>query len=123
MKKRAFTIVELLLYMGLMAIFFTVLTDIWVSAMEALTRTENVAAITSDGRYILARLAYDVGQTGEVNYILSDGNLTAGGVQLNSYATSVESFTVTAIDNTFKINFTVSGGGKTASYQTTLGKR
>lgn len=121
--KRAFTIVELLLYMGIMAIFLVVLTDIWVSAMEALTRTENVAAITSDGRYILARLAYDVGQTGTVNYVLTGGNLTAGGVQLNSYATTVDSFLVTPVGNTFKINFTVSGGGKTASYQTTLGKR
>ncbi|KKT77243.1 MAG: hypothetical protein UW73_C0025G0015 [Microgenomates group bacterium GW2011_GWB1_44_8] len=121
--KKAFTIVELLLYMGLLAIFLLVLTDIWVSAMEALTRTENVAAITSDGRYILARLAYDVGQSGAINYTLNGGNLSSSGQQLNSYATTVDSFLVTPVDDTFRVNLTITGGGKSASYQTTLGKR
>lgn len=121
--RQGFTIIELLLYMGLLAVFLLVMTDIWVSAMEALTRTESVAAITTDGRYILARLAYDVGQTGTINYVLTGGKLTADGVQLNSYATTVDSFVVTPVEDTFKITFTVSGGGKTASYQTTLGKR
>ena len=121
--KKGFTIVELLLYMGLLAIFLVVLTDIWVSAMEAMTRTENVAAITSDGRYIMARLAYDVGQSGAINYTLNGGNLSSSGQQLNSYATTVDSFLVTPVDDTFRVNLTITGGGKSASYQTTLGKR
>jgi len=121
--KKGFTIVELLLYMGLLAIFLVVLTDIWVSAMEAMTRTENVAAITSDGRYIMARLAYDVGQSGAINYTLNAGNLSSAGQQLNSYATTVDSFLITPVDDTFRVNFTITGGGKSASYQTTLGKR
>lgn len=118
-----FTLVELLLYMGLLAVFLVVLTDIFVSALNVQTSSESASAVLSDGQYILARLAYDAGQSQDIatpsasgqnlgtlsfvengalyTYSVTNGNLnlTSGGVtnSLNSSESSISSFSATRI--------------------------
>jgi hypothetical protein len=54
------TIVELLVYMGLLMIFLAVLLDIFVAILNAKLESQSTSAISSDTRYILSQLAYGV---------------------------------------------------------------
>ena len=58
--ERGFTIVELLLYMGILAVFLSILTSIFVSAINVKLESESASSIERDATYILAKLAYDI---------------------------------------------------------------
>ncbi len=55
-----FTLVEIILYMALVAIFIITLTDIFVSILDIRTESEATSAVEQDGRFILSRLHYDI---------------------------------------------------------------
>lgn len=115
----AFTIVELLIYMGLMAGFLIILSSILFSVIDVQLETQAFSAVEQDGRFIMARLAYDIhraegitspashGQTSStmtlvisgspVTYSLSSGNLQTGVGQLNSYDSTITGFSVTRL--------------------------
>jgi hypothetical protein len=121
MKKntQGFTIVELLIYCGILTVFLYVMTSIFTSVLDMQLETETTNAATADSRYILARFGYDIGHanaivtpaslgeeaptltlsTGgsEYTYALSDGNLMLtspiGSGTLNSYGTTVSNVT------------------------------
>ena len=59
---RGFTLVELLVYMALLAVFLIVLTDIFVSILDVQSESQATSATEQDGRFILSRLAYDIPQ-------------------------------------------------------------
>lgn len=58
--KRAFTLIELLIYMGLFSIFLLVLTELFVSVLEVQTATEALSSVEMDGRFVNNRLFYDL---------------------------------------------------------------
>lgn len=61
MKNRnGFTIVELLIYMALMAIFITILTRMFTAIVDVQLSSEATGAVEEDGRFIYSRLAYDI---------------------------------------------------------------
>ncbi len=64
---KAFTLVELLVYMALLAIFIIVLTDILVSILDVRTESEATGAAEQDGRFIIARLSHDINQASTIN--------------------------------------------------------
>lgn len=105
-KMRGFTIVELLIYMGLMSIFLTVLLGIFTAALKTKLASQSTSAISQDSRYLLSKLSYDInnadsvtspalGVTGStlqlvasgsaITYANVSGNMTrtAGGVPMN----------------------------------------
>ncbi len=57
---RGFSLVELIIVMGLMTIFMVVLTDIVVAVSNVQTESEATSSVSEDGRFILARLSYDI---------------------------------------------------------------
>lgn len=57
---KGFTLVEMLIYMALLGIFLITLTDMFVAILNVKAESESTSAVEQDGRYILARLAYDV---------------------------------------------------------------
>mgnify|MGYP001564561190 FL=1 len=61
-----FTIVELLLYIGLLSIFLTVLTGIFVSTLDIKLESEATSAVEQDGRFVLNRLMYDFGRADNI---------------------------------------------------------
>lgn len=118
--KKGFTLVELLLYMSLLGILLVIMTDVLVSVLNVQNESKASSSVEQDGRYILARLAYDVPQAtaivspaapGQVatnsailtingtNYTYdgSTGNLlltnTNGTDQLNSFGTQISNLT------------------------------
>lgn len=61
MKKRlGFTMVELLIYMGLLAILLVVVTEIFLAILDLQSKSTAVSSVAQDGKYLLARLTYDV---------------------------------------------------------------
>lgn len=120
-----FTLVELLLYLGLLSGFLLVLTDIFVSSLNVQKESESVSEVAQDGQYLLARLTYDAGQAQDITipaaigemsetlsfsiggviktYALNAGvlSLTSGGstAALNGFGTNISNFSATKIGN------------------------
>ncbi len=121
MKKRAagFTIVELLVYAGILTIFLYVLTNIFTAVIDMQLESETESAVIQDGNYILSRLGYDMNRASAIvlpaglgdqtdtliltiggsnyTYALTTGNLVLtdaiGSGSLNSYGTTVSNLT------------------------------
>jgi hypothetical protein len=119
------TLIELPIYMGLLAILLLVFTNILVTTLDTFTSSESTASVSQDGRYIYSRFIYDIhradsitlpanpGDTGNslafsvggtnYSYMLNNGNLIMtdqnGPSQLNSFDTTVSSLSFHRIGN------------------------
>jgi len=124
--KRGFTIVELLIYMGLLSILLVVLVQIFASVLDIQTESQAVSSVNQDGRVINSRIQYDLirgktistptgaGQTGSIltmtdvdgkilTYSLVGTNLDLNydGIsgQVNNFDTQVSGLTFTRLGN------------------------
>ncbi len=70
-----FTLVELLLFMGLFTGFLTVLSALFVSTLD--TQAESVASANLDQNswYLLSRFQYDFGQASSVVFPVNNGDV------------------------------------------------
>lgn len=121
MKKRraGFTIIELLVYSGILVAFLYVMTNIFTSIIDLQLESESTSAVSQDSRYILARFNYDIGRASAITqpsalggqsstlilqigptaytYTAVNGSLlltdAMGTESLNSYGTSVPTIT------------------------------
>lgn len=64
--KQGFTLVELLIYMILLSATLVVMTDILTQTLDARLESEAGSAVSSDGRFILSRLMYDIGRADSI---------------------------------------------------------
>jgi hypothetical protein len=123
---RGTTLIELLIYIGLLSIFIGVLTSLFSTAIDIQLGTQSTSALAIDSSYILSRLKYDIQRAqaittpaslgvnssilvlsiNGVDYTYtkdSNGNLTCtnnlGTINLNSYLASVSTVTFTRIGN------------------------
>ena len=108
--------VELLIYIGLLTLFLTVLTTLFVSIFKLQLTTQSTSSLTQDTRFIIARMGYDIenaknisvpsalGQTTNsltftdsgdhaLIYELDGDNLTLNGTPINGLDTSISSIT------------------------------
>ncbi len=53
---RGFTLVELMIYLGLSAIMLVILSQLFGTILEESVKVQNYSAVQTDGRYILGRL-------------------------------------------------------------------
>lgn len=124
--QKGVTIVELLLYMSILAVLLTVLTSIFVSALDVQSESQATSSVEQDGNYILARLNYDIHRAQSINIPLANGSSSAsfqiviGGISntysvdggnnlilandvgtdsLNNYGSGVSAFSVTRLGN------------------------
>ncbi len=137
-RQSGFTLVELLITMGLLGIFLVTMTTIFAASIDVQTRSNSYSAVNADGRYLMARLDYDIARASAVTTPASLGStstslaLTIGGstytyalsgsaLQLTSPAGS-GSLTGTG-DTATNVSFTKignSGGLETIRYTFTL---
>jgi len=122
---RGFTLVELLIYMGILSILLVVLSQIFGSVLDAQLESESTSAVHRDGRFILSKLSYDIHKAQSIvtpaaignqstslqltieginyTYTVSSGNLEiTSGLEtnnLNSGDTTVSNLTFTRIGN------------------------
>jgi len=59
-KSSGFTLVELIIYMALLSAFLLVLTNIFTAVLRVRVDSQSSSSVEQDGRFILARLAYDI---------------------------------------------------------------
>lgn len=65
--QRGVTLTELLLVMGLLSIFLGVMATIFTASISSQTQTEGYTATLSDGRFLMARLDYDIARASAVS--------------------------------------------------------
>lgn len=126
--KHGYTLIELVVYMGLLGILLVILSQFFIAALNVQLVSKADTAVEQDGAYILARVTYDLrrattvsqpslGQTvatlsaiiadsgvnNAYQYALDDENLVltiAGSPsQLNSDQSSISNFSLTRIGN------------------------
>lgn len=61
-KTRGFTIVEMLIYMGILTTMMVILTRMLTGIIDMQLGSEAAGEIEEDSRYVFARLAYDIGR-------------------------------------------------------------
>jgi hypothetical protein len=114
-KRSGFTIVELLIYAGILIVFLYVMTSMFTGILDMQLTSESASAVVQDSRYILSRFAYDIGRasaivspaslgaqtssliltigSAEYTYALINGNLmltaASSSGALNGYGTAV----------------------------------
>jgi len=60
MKQKGFTIIEFLIYCGLLLIFLYIMTGLFTQILDTQLVSESTNPLTQDSRYIFSRLAYDI---------------------------------------------------------------
>lgn len=124
-KSQGFTIVELLIFMVLMSILLTVVTNLFMSVVHLRLETEAASSVEEDSKYIFSRLQYDIQRATSVTtpasagdtssslgitiegetftYALSEGNLqlttSSTTDNLNGFNTSLSSITFERLEN------------------------
>ncbi|MCR4324323.1 MAG: hypothetical protein NUV69_01400 [Candidatus Curtissbacteria bacterium] len=98
--KPGYSLVEFLMYFALISIFLIVLTQMFVSILEVQTESEATSSVDLDGRFILARLIYDISRSTTVTTPQNPGNssssllLVIGGANF-TYSESGGAFVLT----------------------------
>lgn len=94
---KGFTLVEMIIYIGLMSIFIVILTEIFISILNVRLETEATSSVDQDGRFILGRLEYDIFRASDINVTSPTSlNLTIGG---NTYTYSLNGGNIQLVDN------------------------
>lgn len=147
------TIVEILVYIGLLSIFLIIMIDVFTTSVNLKLASESASSLQQDSQFILSKLTSDMSQAtsvvepsnlgettqtlilDEIVYSLNDGTLTRDGVNLNGTDTQIQNISFTRVGNlngvpTIKINFEIVSkitkqGQNVGSqvFQTTLGLR
>lgn len=108
-KADGFSIVEVILYIGLFSIFLVVLTNMLISVIDVQLESAASSHVSLDGRYILSRMLYDVGRAQDIVTPSTVGastgslGLTIGGV-LNTYSLSNSNLLVASSGATTQLN-------------------
>lgn len=86
--QKGVTIVELLLYMGILTILLTILTSVFVSALDVQSESNATSSVEQDGNYILARLNYDIHRAQSIDIPSYNGLPTTDNFQITIDGTS-----------------------------------
>lgn len=65
-QQNGFSLVELLIYMGLSMIILVIISNLFVSIINVRSEAEKTSSIERDGRYIITRLKYDVNRAQDI---------------------------------------------------------
>ncbi len=66
LKAKGFTLVELLVYMGLLSILLVALTTIFTTVIDTQLNAQTTSYVSQDGRYIYSRFIYDINNASSV---------------------------------------------------------
>lgn len=108
-KQQGFTLVEFLLYIGLLSIFLVILSDIFISLIELKLGTESISSVEQDSRFITGRLISDVNRASAITTPATLGAasstlvLVIDGVA-NTYQVNGNNLELTNTSGTFKLN-------------------
>lgn len=94
MKNRnSFTIIELLIYMGILSVILMVFIDLFVSLTRIRTENESISNVQQDSSYLISKFMYDIHQAKTVSLPLhppSQSNVLSMIVNGTTYSYSVD---------------------------------
>lgn len=91
--KRGFTLVEMLIVIGIMSILVVILSEVFGSILTTKIRSEATTALAQDSRYLLSRFYYDISRASDITSPTgSTLSLTIGGT---SYVYALDGTTLT----------------------------
>ncbi|OGD04955.1 hypothetical protein A2379_04220 [Candidatus Amesbacteria bacterium RIFOXYB1_FULL_47_13] len=98
--RRAFTMVELLIYLALMSIFLVIFGQIFFSVLDTQLKSRAVSAVQQDELYLLSRFGHDIRRATAVTSPASAGEISSSlAITVNSvnhtYGASSGSLTLT----------------------------
>lgn len=59
-KQSGFSLIELLIYLGLYSVLIVVITQLFITLLDSRTEAENATMLQQESRYIAQRLAFDI---------------------------------------------------------------
>jgi prepilin-type N-terminal cleavage/methylation domain-containing protein len=74
--QRGFTIVEMLVYMGLLSLLMLIFSNIFVAILDTQLSSESTGSVAQDGRYIYSRLIYDINRAESVSLPAQIGDMS-----------------------------------------------
>jgi hypothetical protein len=77
MNRKALTIVELALYMGIFSLLLLVFVEMFALLVNRQLETESLSSVQQDANYLFARFSYDFSQATSINTPASPGAPTA----------------------------------------------
>ena len=104
-----FTLIELIIYMGLLSVVVLVFTDIFMSVVDNQLSSTNTSQVSNDGRYIYSRFIYDVSRAQTILEPASYGSPSSSlSLLINGenyeYNLSGETLSITKPNGTFELN-------------------
>lgn len=99
-----FTLIELIIYMGVLAILIAMLGSAFAQIVEVQTDTKATSAVDQDSRYIIAKLNYDMQASSSIS----------------APAVGSQSATLQMVVNSVQQTYTLDGGG---NFQLTAGSQ
>lgn len=108
LRDKGFSIVEMVLYAGLLTLFLVVLSNLFLTSLDVKTASEGDSYTGQDARFIVSRLTYDLKRTDNIispALGASAGSLTLsiGGVSY-TYAFGSDNLTLTDATGTYNLN-------------------
>lgn len=91
--QKGVTFIEMLIYMGLLAILLVILTEMFVSILDLRLDAQTTSGVDHDGKFIMTRLAYDINRAESITTPTVSGEssntleIIIGGVT-NTYSVS-----------------------------------
>lgn len=135
--KGGYTLIEMLMYMGLLSILLVVMVDLFASSLDAQLESQSISIVNRDGRFLISRLSYDINRAQSIvspalgsqqatlqlsiggvsyTYTANNGNLQLtnnnGTDNLNGFDSTVSNLSFQTLGNTngkhtVKVQFTV----------------
>jgi hypothetical protein len=107
--KSGSTIVELLLYMGLLSIFIILLFNLFAQIISTQTRSASVSLVNTNGNFLMTKLTHDINQADDIiTPPTIDSTASAMILKIGStnatYAVSAGRLTLTDSTGTYNIN-------------------
>lgn len=74
--KNGFTLIELVLFMGLFSILLVILTTVFTALVQKQLEIQSISSVESDRDYILSRLKYDISRASAIQIPETPGETT-----------------------------------------------
>lgn len=107
--KKGFTLVEMLLYLGLSALFIVIITEVLVATVDTKMDSQAFSYLESDYRYLALKLSRDINSASSISAPATTGQ-AAGTLTLvingqnNTYTVSSNNLTLTNNNGVNKLN-------------------
>ena len=104
-----FTLIESLIYLGILSTFLIILAEIFTSSLAVQLSSQATSSVALDGQYILSRLNYDLTRAQVIVQPANPGDigntlaLTIGGIT-HTYTLNGNNLTLTAAAGTNQLN-------------------